>query len=202
MRRWIAAAGMAVALGAAAAALPASSEGGSPELGLESNRFLFFATLEGLCEDGLSDAAVKAVLEKDEKGHYRNFVYACPVCSPVVEGFRAYAMRNQFYYSRKGDPLAPWYDESNPSPLANLEARLTGTDATARGKALHDLVERYVQRRMDRLRLRDDERAAWRQLLQIGRKKGMGFLGQSEGFQHKSCPSCDGASGTDFGVPK
>ncbi len=188
-------AGVAAALGAG----PAGAGGGGTRVEPDSpacNRFLFFAVFEGACEDALPDAAVKAALEMDEKGRYRHFVYACPVCSPVVEGLRAYAMRHEICFSRKGDPLL---DESVPSPVADLAANLAGGDPAAKGAALKSLVERWVNRRMDRLRLTDAERAEWRHTMEVGRKKGMGLLPRSEGFEHKSCPSCDGAWGNEFG---
>jgi hypothetical protein len=199
MRRTVMAAALAAALGAAAAfageADPPVVEPGGPEFA----RFLFFATLEGACEDAVPDAAVEAFLEKDEKGRYRNFVYACPVCSPVLEGLRCYGMRDRFYYSRKGDPLLPGAG-AGPSPVAALVARLdTPKD---RGTALHDLLQRWIDRRIERLRLTDPERKAWRQAMAIGRKKGMGVLDSSEGFAHKSCPSCDAAGGCPFEGPK
>ena len=198
MRGWIVA---AVAVAAAALGGVVAARAGGGGSGIEPgggtwNRFLFFATLEGACEDGISGDAVKAILEKDGKGHYRHFVYGCPVCSPVVEGVRAYGMRGEFYYSRKGDPLVA---EVSPAPVAALAARLADGEPRSRGAALRDLVERWVNRRMDRLRLTEPERAEWRQAMQIGRKKGMGALPASEGFEHGSCPSCDGASGNEFG---
>jgi hypothetical protein len=199
MRRWIATAAAVGALGLGAA-FAAAGGGGTPEVepgGPEFARFLFFATLEGACEDALPDAALQPILETDGKGRYRNFVYACPVCSPVLEGLRAYGMREKFYYSRKGDPLA---GGTVPAPVAAMVARLEAPGT--RGGALHDLVQRWVTRRMDRLRFTDGERAAWRQALAIGRKKGMSLLPQSEGFGFKSCPSCDGASDNPWDLGK
>lgn len=146
------------------------------------NRVLFFATLEGLCEEGIPDEAVKAVLAQDEKGRYRHFVYACPVCSPVLEGFRAYAMRDKFYYSRKGDPLIAREDDGKAF-------------VADPAKALHDFVGRCVERHVRSRRLTEEEASLLRRLLEEGLKKGMSLLPSSDGFAHKSCPSCDGGSG-------
>ena len=161
------------------------------------DRFLFFATFEGLCEDSIPEAAVKAALEQDAKGHYVNFVYGCPVCLPVIEGFRAYALRSQIQYSRKGPEfflLGGGEDDSSKG----FATRLAADDRADRGAALHGLVERWTQRHMDRLRLTDEERAQWRQSFAEGRKKGMGALPKSEGFGFKSCPSCDGAAENEW----
>jgi len=189
--RGFAAAGLAAAVALGAIAFGAAGRAPAEERGLDLDRFLFFATLEGLCEDGMPDTAVTAVLERDYKGQYRNFVYACPVCSPVVEGFRAYSMRHDFYYSRKGDPLSPG---TSPAIAAVVEG-LASPEATKRGAALDDFVRRCTERHMERLRLRDDEKADLRRRFREGRKKGMEVLRSSEGFQFKSCPSCDGAAG-------
>jgi hypothetical protein len=185
----------AVALGAAASTVAPAPVQDPADDSRTLGRFLFFATLEGLCEDGLPDRSVAAVLEQDEKGRYRNFVYACPVCSPVLEGFRAYAIRHdKIYYSRKGDPLV-----GDPSPaIAAVVEGLASPEAMRRGRALDAFVRRCVERRMERLRFRDEEKQGMRIRLEEGRKKGMEALPSSEGFQFKSCPSCDGANGEDW----
>jgi hypothetical protein len=159
------------------------------------DRLLFFATFEGLCEDAIPDEAARAALERDAEGRYRNFVYACPVCEPVVEGFRAYLLRREIYHARKGDPFLGGGEDEVSKALA---ARLAGEDRAARGAALHDLVGRWTDRHLDRLRLTEEERARWAQTFAEGRKKGMGALPKSEGFGFKSCPSCDGAADYDW----
>ena len=193
---------LAAALGAAAIAAGATARAGGdrPEVepgGRAYNRFLFFAALEGACEDALPEEALGAVLEKDAKGRYRNFVYGCPVCHPILDGLRAYSMRREIYFSAKGDPLSAAGFPGEPSPVADLAVRVSGKDPAARGGALKSLVERWVNARMDRLRLTEGERGAWRRALETAREKGMGLLPSSEGFEHKSCPSCDGATGND-----
>jgi hypothetical protein len=166
----------------AAAALVFAAVQGAPAPEPDLGRLLFFASLEGACEEGLPEAAVKAVLAQDEKGRYVHFVYACPVCSPVLEGFRAYAMRHKFYYSRKGDPL-----------VGEAKDGRAFVDDTA--KALHDFVGRCVERHIRSRRLTAEETAVLRRVLEEGRKKGMDLLRSSEGFAHESCPSCDGGTG-------
>jgi hypothetical protein len=174
---------MARVLAAAVLAMAFAGSPRAPEPSLD--RVLFFATLEGLCEESLPPAAVEAVLRKDAEGRYVHFVYACPVCMPVLEGFRAYAMREKFYYSRKGDPLAG--EEKDGTAFVKDPAA-----------ALHDFVGRCVERHVRSRRLTDAEQADLRQMLEEGRKKGMSVLESSKGFAHKSCPSCDGGTGTDW----
>jgi len=178
---------------AAAAAAPAPEEA-------SLDRFLFFAVLEGLCEDGVPDAAVAKVLEKDGEGRLRNFVLSCPVCTPVVEGFLAYSVRDTFTFGRKGDPFpAP----NPPEDGRTIAAGLAAEDLRARGAALQAFVERCVEARFRRLRLTPAEQAPWRDLLKQGMKKGMDALqrGASPGFAHDSCPSCDGGVGREWEAP-
>jgi len=174
-------------LAAAVLAMAMAQGAEVPEPSLD--RVLFFATLEGLCEEGLPPAAVDAVLTKDAEGRYVHFVYACPVCSPVLEGFRAYAMRGKFYYSRKGDPLVG--EEKDGAAFVKDPAA-----------ALNGFVQRSVDRHVRSRRLTEPEQVRLRRMLEEGRKKGMSLLGSSEGFAHKSCPSCDGGTGTDWVTPK
>jgi len=178
MMKTLAAAALAVVLAQGVKAPPPDPE---PSL----TRVLFFATLEGLCEEGVPDAAVEAVLAKDEKGHYRHFVYACPVCSPVLEGFRAYAMREKFYYSRKGDPLVD--RDADGAPFVKDPAA-----------ALHDFVGRCVERHVRSRRLTGEEAAGLRLKLAEGMKQGANLLRSSDGFGHKTCPSCEGATGNPW----
>ena len=68
----------------------------------EFDRMIFYAVLEGLYEDGVSNEAVDIVLLKDPtSGSYAHFVYGCPICAPTIDAFRMYRARPQFY-SRKG----------------------------------------------------------------------------------------------------
>lgn len=172
-------------LAAAVLALAFAEGAAAPAPEPDLDRVLFFATLEGLCEEGLPESAVKAVLEQDEEGRYRHFVYACPVCSPVLEGFRAYGMREKFYYARKGDPLVG--EEKDGAAFVKDPAA-----------ALHDFVGRCVERHIRSRRLTEGETARLRQRLAEGMKKGMNLLRASAGFAHKSCPSCDGGTGNPW----
>jgi hypothetical protein len=172
------------------AAFAPSKEEAPVEGDYRLDRFLFFAVLEGLCEEGLPDELVTEILEKDRAGDkYVHFVYACPICTPTVEAFRAFALRDKFQYSRKGEAF---FSECTV-PEEILKDLQDGSDERLR-KGLHALIERYVQRRMDVLRLTPEERSEWNGRLMAGRKKGMGYL-QSFKLDMKECPSCEGAVG-------
>ena len=51
----------------------------------EVHRFIFYAVLEGLYDDGVSNGDVDRILLKGEKEYYFHFVYACPVCTPTID---------------------------------------------------------------------------------------------------------------------
>src|SRR6185503_13812885 len=97
---------------------------------VEGDHWIFFAVLEGLFADAPSEEIVKKVLELDDKtGRYANFVYACGICNPTVEAFRAYRLRDRYSYGRKGDMVG---EPRMDSELAKLivdgppEARRAG----------------------------------------------------------------------------
>ena len=84
----------------------------------EFNRFLFFAVLEGLYEDGVSQPVVDRILERDKPpGRYANFVYSCPICSPVVDAFRAFSRRHESHTGWK-DADSAYLGSSIPGEIA------------------------------------------------------------------------------------
>ena len=62
-------------------------------------RLVSHAVLEGLYEDGVSDAVVASIVPPDKKGEEkmrRSFVLGCPLCRPAFEAFCAYQARPKF----------------------------------------------------------------------------------------------------------
>jgi hypothetical protein len=152
------------------------------------DRFLFLAVLEGLLEEGVSDEAVVKILETDARGAYVNFVYACPICTPVVEAFRVYQRRRDWQFGRKGDP----YGMGSGLP-GDLAAALGGGDRAKRREAMQKLVGRFVERRMARTVMRPTEKEALKQAIAEGRKMGGDQLPGQAYLEMKECPSCEGA---------
>jgi len=149
------------------------------------NRFMFFAVLEGLMEDGAPDPVIKYLLAKDKEGHYVNFVYGCKLCTPTIEAMRAFLMRRNFYFSRKGEP-----NFSQPRFSKDLEKQLMSKLSTERFRALSHLIDRYVRARFTRLRLTDAERLPWRHA--IGTATGeAGKLPKPASMNE--CPTCEGS---------
>jgi len=155
---------------------------------MEVDHFIFFAVLEGLFADGVEDAIVKKVLEIDDKvpDNHANFVYACPICRPTIEAFRAHRVRSEFSYGRKGDMIG-----DSKLPADQAKAILEGSPE-ARRAALQTMLSKFIRRRMDLMRLTADERDKWNAVLQRRRESGMASL-KSWKLPWKECPSCEAA---------
>src|SRR5262249_38066228 len=62
-------------------------------------RLVFFAVLQGLYEDGVSDEVVNSIVPPDKKGREKmrhSFVLQCPLCQPAYEAFCVYQSRPRF----------------------------------------------------------------------------------------------------------
>lgn len=162
----------------------------------EYTQHIFFAVLEGLYRDGVENSVVDAVLAEDpQSGWPLNFVHSCPICMPAREAFRIYRARiafdNKEHSDTFGAGLAP-----------EVASRLTGGDPYELQIALGELIQGWMQRRMDSLRLTPEERAQWKDDMAERRKEGLSNL---EAYRAagvggpmtsmKDCPSCDAANG-------
>lgn len=176
---------------------PAVQEPRIPTLPEETSRTLFFAVLEGLYEDGVDNYVVDAVTRVDlQNGYPELFVYACPICTPVYDAFLEYRNRVPFY-ARKVE--ADSFGEGLPQALRE---RLSAPDRDTRWKALNELVQGYIERRLDAMRLTEEERQSWSSQLADGRKQGMMMLQSyqqdTQRMQYpgmKACALCDAANG-------
>lgn len=215
-----------VALGAliaadepAAPAQPAAAEAPKPpkEKGWwndEASRLIFHAVLEGLYEDGVSQEIVDAVIplrntvptERNPRpvGHrsmVESFVYQCPACHPAYEAFKLYADRHRFEGQKTGDISS--FGDGLPE---KLRKRLLSDDSPTRRKAVEELIDRWVERRLTLMRLNKEEKFTWAARLKQLRAEGTEMLknfqgrGQGDYFgkvyaDWKSCPTCEGSFG-------
>ena len=151
--------------------------------------------LEGLYRDGVSNEVVDKLIAIDEQTKYpANFVWACPACMPAYNAFRVYRARPEFLGDKgQRDTFGPGL------PPAQIE-RLTAVDLPVSQKALEELIETWMKRRMEALRLTESERTEWRIQMEERRKQGMNYL---EGYRKslggsyasmKTCPICEGAN--------
>lgn len=187
----------------------------------ETSQFLFFATIEGLYEDGVPQDVVDIIvppvqLRIDVQTHptyiprprpdkmtvrssNENFVYTCPMCHPVSEAFLLYAKREPFRGQKDSD-VNTFGTRGLPE---NLLKGLRSKNKIERIEALRDVINRWTARRLDRMRLTDMERTEWETRIKGLRDEGtralQGFQKGANGDFYKNayadwkfCPSCDG----------
>jgi len=157
---------------------------------------IFFAVLQGLYRDGIPNDLVDRIIRIDEDTKYpANFVWACPVCMPAFEAFRLYRGRPKFQNKEHTDTFGPGL------PKDQVE-RITAVDQAVSQPAIEELIQGWMDRRMDELRLTAAERAEWQKEMEKRRKEGMTHLDRykelSLGGSYagmKTCPICEGANG-------
>jgi hypothetical protein len=158
-----------------------------------TREFLFHAVLEGLYADGVGNDAVDSVLERDLSGEYPlYFVWGCPICMPCYDACRVYRARPKLTALKGEGELDTW----GPGLSLDETAGITSAVPQARQAAIEELIERWVQRRMDLMRLDQVERAELRLQLEQGRKLGMSILQSGSapgGVLRTTCPFCEGA---------
>jgi hypothetical protein len=156
---------------------------------------IFFAILEGLYADGVSNEVVDEVVAIDPVTKYpANFVWACPACMPAYNAFLAYRARPGF----RGYKLPR--DTFGAGLAPEVASKLTSDDLQVRQGELEKLIRTWMERRMENLRLTDEERREWRSEMEMRRKEGMGHLDSyrkivgSSYASMKTCPICEGAN--------
>lgn len=168
---------------------------GQPPGKAEFERFMFFATLEGLYQLSLPDETVDELLKIDPAtGRPLYFVYACPICHPVYNAFKLYRSRPVFLgdKARRRD-FSPYPRKSNPM----VEA-LASSDRKQRALALQALVEELVSRKLSSMRLTSAERAQWEKLVKAASDEGGQKLAEypDQKSWMEKCPSCTGTEGS------
>ena len=168
---------------------PAKPSAFSPE-----HREIFYAVLEGLYEDGVSDEVVDRIL-KVTPGTTQpmHFVYGCPICDPALDAFRAYRARGEWHYKNAGNTFGPGLNRETRAAL--------GSEKFAdRFQAVQRLIKRWVGARLDKLRLTKDERVQWNGKIEALAQKGNALLesmrtaGTAGGLgEMKACAICNGA---------
>lgn len=166
---------------------------------------VFYAMLEGLYADGLSNDVVDLIIPPDpETGApvmTEHFIYACPLCHPAFEAFRLYRSRRPFQGLKAGtvDTFGRGLDEP-------LVARLSSEQKSERLDAIQELIQKWVKRRLDAQRLTPAELLDWQRGLEARRAEGAkmleNFLKGGHGDYYrtlyadwKRCAICEGSAG-------
>ena len=182
-------------------ALPASQPA-SPQtplrevMGIQFDRYYtltYFAVLEGLYADGVSDDVLESLTRTDEVSNYPElFIWQCPICMPAYNAFLHYGERQPF------QGLKTRINTFGKGLSEAMRERCLAEDKLVRFGALNELVERWVGKRLDSMRLTDEERNTWEDGFAQRRKKGMATLQSMQGAGAyaglETCALCDAAA--------
>ena len=138
-----------------------------------TQRFIFHSILEGLYEDGVSTEDVEQILLRREGEEYFHFIYACPVCTASVWALEAYRHRpDKLHFVKSGASTFGFGLEKQ------IRDQLHSDEVEQRLSAINTLIGRWIDRRMQTLRLTEEERAELEERLEDKRREGMGRLNQ------------------------
>jgi len=179
----------------------------------ETEQFIFESVLLGLYEDGLSNEDVAQILMKKEGQCYFHFILACPVCTATIWALEAYQARPKQFYGRKtpGSTIGPGLTEAQHEQLYSAKPY-------DRLDLINALVRSWISRRMQQLRLTDDERSKLLAQLEEKRKEGMVQLESFRKKEHgptlgveqaapayaelRECAVCNAAVSKPMALPK
>lgn len=167
------------------AAQPALSEApqgrveGAKPRPFEPADFLRKAVVEGLKEDGADRTFVKECIA--QKGDL--FVLKCRICDAVRGGFSE--------YGRGETPVAPAEGKGIPKDIVD---ELRNAARPAKLNALERLVDRYVSRHYERLKMTAEERRTLQATLEELKKEGMRMKELGSPNFGDFCPSCNSAA--------
>ena len=117
-------------------------------------RQVFFAVLEGLYTDGVSNEVVNALIPPAAAGENpvkHSFVLQCPLCHSVYEALRVYQARPSFH-DQTQNTFGSRMSKDIPADLASPHT-------PTRLKALAPVIERWVSQHLARQRLTPEEHA-------------------------------------------
>lgn len=142
----------------------------------DMHRFLFFATIEGAYEDGLTYEEADSILRQPAQSQfYEHFIYACPICGPVRDALQTYQSRPRLFGMK-----LPSFQEKEQTfgggIPAGIHALVMSNSFAERLEGINQLVRRWVNRRIERERLSPAERTRLMADFKEGREQGMRTL--------------------------
>ena len=135
-------------------------------------RLVFFAVLQGLYEDGVSDEVVNNIVPPDKKGREKmrhSFVLDCPLCQPTYEAFCVYQSRPRFTDDNKSSSFGKGLPEKTVKGL--LSKKVSTRLITLRGP-----IKRWVESRLVSMKLDTEERKKWWDDISARAGQGTGTL--------------------------
>ena len=178
----------------------------------DTARFIFYAVLEGLYDDGVSNKDVDQILMKRAHQEYFHFIYSCPICTSAIWALQAYRSRPESFYSLKSQAST-----FGPGLSEELQKQLHSENPHERLTAINALVREWLERRIERSHLSEPARKDLLESLEKKRKKGMEALTSFRHHEHGAalgpeyyapayidldeCAVCNGAVGKVMKLP-
>ncbi len=131
-------------------------------------RLVFFATLEGLYENGISNEVVDLVLGRQGEGKdpvKTNFIFRCELCHAVYDAFSLYRTRPAFH-GTKIDSFKKGVVEEQI--LLDLQSEIARTRVYAMGS----LIQPWIKSKLLSLSLDDEAKKSLRDRLIVLAQKG------------------------------
>jgi hypothetical protein len=155
---------------------PAQEGAGEPKRFDEVYQFIFFATLEGLYRDGVSTGDIDSLLAREGfNGGYLNFIYTCPVCTPVECAIATYDKRPKIDRYKVENYQTTERTFGFGLPKETSEA-LRSKTASVRLGAVNELVSKWLSYRMEHSGFTDDQKKGLVEKLKKAREEGMRAL--------------------------
>lgn len=162
--------------------------------------FVFYAVLEGLYRDGVSNIDVDVILHKEDDREHTHFIYACPICMPTLNALLTYRSRPRLFYRRK--PPTSTFGPGLPRELSNPLRNGTVEERLA---VIQTLTQRWIGRRLDLVSRDAEERARWQramtrsreqgaEMLELYRKNGQVWMNAPAYETVEECAICQGAT--------
>lgn len=142
----------------------------------DNYQFVVFAVLEGAFNEGLTQMEVRQVLMPDPKGTgYMHFIGRCPICGATKYGFQLYDMRPEFPDLKLGS-----FNVTNRTfgkgTTPEIHARLMSDDVKVRLTVMHELVSKWIDARVEKMKLSPSEQVTLFEGIKAGRQMGMEML--------------------------
>jgi len=119
-------------------------------------QLVFFAVLEGLYTDGVSDEAVNLIVPPNsgKAGVEHSFVFRCPLCHAAYEAFVLYQNRTAFNGS--GEQRSTMGSTFDPKITEQLKSKEVRTRVYAMGA----LIRPWIEKRMNLMKLGEKDQQA------------------------------------------